>query len=463
MESLTSYGYSAHITFIFLSALVLITESIALFWGATFLGRQRFERVLPEAAALGILLSVTLVFGGSWSLFVSGLMPYGWMTLERCATGGFAIVMGFCSCRRRPWLGVPLAAAGLLSLPLFDRLLPWSALFVLILLAARLVILACAASTMLEREVTVASIREGLDLLPEGILFARENGAAVLVNIQMLAFMERLLGQQFRSAAIFWQALIDFDHPTLAEKEVRDDAILFRFSGGDSWLVQRIRLMNGLSGWQLTASCVTELDAVTRELEEKNARLSAMISAQKDLLDTLEETERHRTLQEITSRVHDVLGQRISMLQQLLASPAPKDALDTIVRIDSLLEAVPLTQEAHPATLLADMTDTYRSLGVRLTLSGTLPRNMRRARAFAAIIREALSNAVCHGRANEIVIALSERRLHIRDNGIGCTGQLRPGGGLTGMMRRVNALGGRLIITPAPHFELDAQIGEKQG
>ena len=463
MESLTSYGYSAHITFIFLSALVLITESIALFWGATFLGRQRFERVLPEAAALGILLSVTLVFGGSWSLFVSGLMPYGWMTLERCATGGFAIVMGFCSCRRRPWLGVPLAAAGLLSLPLFDRLLPWSALFVLILLAARLVLLACAASTMLEREVTIASIREGLDLLPEGILFARENGAAVLVNIQMLAFMERLLGQQFRNAAIFWQALMNFDHPTLAEKEVRDDAILFRFSGGDSWLVQRIRLMNGLSGWQLTASCVTELDAVTRELEAKNARLSAMISAQKDLLDTLEETERHRTLQEITSRVHDVLGQRISMLQQLLASPAPKDALDTIVRIDSLLEAVPLAQEAHPATLLADMTDTYRSLGVRLTLSGALPRNMRRARAFAAIIREALSNAVCHGRANEIVIALSERRLHIRDNGIGCTGQLRPGGGLTGMMRRVNALGGRLIITPAPHFELDAQIGKKQG
>ena len=463
MESLTSYGYSAHITFIFLSALVLITESIALFWGSTFLGRQRFERVLPEAAALGILLSVTLVFGGSWSLFISGLMPNDWMVLERCATGGFAIVMGFCSCRRRPWLGVPLAAAGLLSLPLFDRLLPWSALFVLILLAARLVLLACAASTMLEREVTIASIREGLDLLPEGILFARENGAAVLVNIQMLAFMERLLGQQFRSAAIFWQALIDFDHPTLAEKEVRDDAILFRFSGGDSWLVQRIRLMNGLSGWQLTASCVTELDAVTRELEAKNARLSAMISAQKDLLDTLEETERHRTLQEITSRVHDVLGQRISMLQQLLASPAPKDALDTIVRIDSLLEAVPLAQEAHPATLLADMTDTYRSLGVRLTLSGTLPRNMRRARAFAAIIREALSNAVCHGRANEIVIALSERRLHIRDNGIGYTGQLRPGGGLTGMMRRVNALGGRLIITPAPHFELDAQIGEKQG
>ena len=132
------------------------------------------------------------------------------------------------------------------------------------------------------------------------------------------------------------------------------------------------------------------------------------------------------------------------------------------MRIDSLLEAVPLTQEAHPATLLADMTDTYTRLGIRLIRTGELPRNLRRARAFAAIIREALSNAVCHGRANEIHITLTERRLRIRDNGIGCR-TLHPGGGLTGMMRRVNDLGGRLLITPSPHFELDAQIGEKQG
>ena len=226
--------------------------------------------------------------------------------------------------------------------------------------------------------------------------------------------------------------------------------------------MQRVQLLGALPGWQLTASCITELDTVTQELSGKNEKLSSTISAQKTLLQNLEQTERIRTLQEITSRVHDVLGQRISMLQQLLASPAPKDALRTIVRIDSLLESVPLTQEPHPATLLADMTDTYTRLGIRLVRTGDLPRNLRRARAFAAIIREALSNAVCHGRANEIHITLTERRLRIRDNGIGCT-ELHPGGGLAGMMRRVNELGGRLLITPSPHFELDAQIGEKQG
>ena len=462
MERLTSHSYEAILVLVLLACFVLIAETAALFWSAVRLDRHRIRRSLPEIAALAVTLYITILLGGGWKLFLNGLPPYDWMAQERTLAGAAAICAGLFSMRRTPRRGGLLAAAGILSLPLFDIFLPISALFVLGLLTGRVLLLVRHVHARRAYEVTVASIREGLDLLPDGLLFARADHTAVLVNITMLHFMERLFGRQYRNAEVFWQELMAFDVPATAEKELREDAALFRFAAGDVWLVQRVRLPEDLDGWQLTASCVTELDNVTRELEAKNKALGTTISAQKELLTRLEETERHRTLQEITSRVHDVLGQRISMLQQLLASSAPKDALDTIVRIDSLLEAVPLTQEAHPATLLADMTDTYTRLGIRLIRTGELPRNLRRARAFAAIIREALSNAVCHGRANEIHITLTERRLRIRDNGIGCR-TLHPGGGLTGMIRRVNDLGGRLLITPSPHFELDAQRGEKQG
>ena len=346
----------------------------------------------------------------------------------------------------------------MLSLPIADEILPPSILLIPLLLGVRLALLVRRIYLRAAYKITIVSIREGLDRLPAGLLFAHADGSAALVNIAMLHFMERLLGRQYRNATVFWEDLTALNTPAVVEKIVQRDAVLLRFAAGDAWLVQRIPLTGVLNGWQITASCVTEQEAMTRELEAKNAELSEMVAAQKELLTNLEKTERHRTLQEITSRVHDVLGQRISMLQQLLASPAPKDALDTIVRIDSLLESVPLTQETHPATLLADMADTYRRFGIALTITGSLPHNLRRAHAFAAIIREALSNAVCHGRANAVDITLSEHRLHIRDNGIGCR-QLHPGGGLSGMMRRVNELGGRLVVTPSPHFELDAQIG----
>lgn len=135
---------------------------------------------------------------------------------------------------------------------------------------------------------------------------------------------------------------------------MQKNAFLFRFAAGDTWLVQRTHLTKKLCGWQITAACVTELDAVTRALEAKNELLAARAS------------------------VHDILGQRISMLQQLL-------------------EPVPLDEEPQPDALVENMLRTYRGLGITIDVEGTLPRNMRRAQAFAAILREALSNAVCHG------------------------------------------------------------------
>ena len=460
MERLTAYGYGEIVALVLLASLVLIAQSAAFCYAAARLPRRRILYLLPEAAALAVSLLVVLLLGGGWKLFLMELSPDGWLAPQRYAAGLLALTVGLTSsCERRLLPGLLLAFAGLCTLPPMDAFLPLSAILILALLGVRLMLLAMRARST--HDVTIASIRAGLDLLPEGILFGRTGHAAALVNIAMLQFMERLLGRQYRSAEEFWAALAAFDAPAVAEKHARRDAFLFRFAQGDTWLVQRTHLTSGLDGWQLTAGCVTEFDAVSQELEAKNEALADMVDAQKELLTTLEETERHRTLQEITSRVHDVLGQRISMLQQLLASPVPKDALDTIVRIDSLLEAVPLAQEPHPATLLADMTDTYTRLGIRLIRTGELPRNLRRARAFAAIIREALSNAVCHGRANTVTITLGERQLRIRDNGIGCR-ELHLGGGLSGMMRRVNELGGRLLITQAPHFEIEARIGEKR-
>lgn len=462
MERLTAYSYDEILVLVLSASLLLIAQSALLCRSVAHLARLRIRHALPEAAALVVLLCALLLLTASWKLPAAGLPPEGWLTPQRWAAGLFACAAGLRACERRILPSLLLIIAGALSLPIADELLPQSLLIALVLLGLRLVLLVRRAYLRAAHEITAASIREGLDLLPDGLLFAHADESTALVNIAMLHFMERLLGRQYRNATVFWEELTELDTPAIAEKIVQRDAVLLRCTAGDAWLVQRTPLTGALNGWQITASCVTEPDAVSRELEAKNAELSKMIAAQKDLLTNLETTERHRTLQEITSRVHDILGQRISMLQQLLASPAPKDALDTIVRIDSLLESVPLSQEAHPVTLLADMTDTYRRLGIHLTLRGELPRNLCRARAFAAIIREALSNAVCHGRANAVYITLSERRLRIRDNGIGCR-HLRPGGGLSGMIRRVNELGGRLRITPSPHFELDAQIGEKQG
>ena len=458
MENTTSYGYGAYLIFLYFASLSLIAESGALFWSLERHGERGIKRALPEAAACVTLIISILFFGTAWHAIQDGLPRGEILAEERFLAGSAAVLLTLILRQKGVICSALLMSAGFLLLPYCDDFLPWSVLASCALLILRFALLAHQERFVLAHEANAASVQEALDHLPEGVLFAKENGKTVLVNITMLRFMERLLGTQYRSAGAFWRALEDFSDTSAITKIVQKNAFLFRFSTGDAWLCQRTHLTEGLRGWQMTASCVTELDALTQDLEVKNELLAARASKQKALLETLEETERQRTLQEITSRVHDILGQRISMLQQLLASPAPKDALATIVRIDHLLEPVPLDKEPPPADLVANMLRTYRGLGIEIMVAGSLPRNNRRAGIFAAILREALNNAVCHGHANRIILTLSERRMTVEDNGSGCPHGFQCGGGLGAMMRRLHEVGGRLFIQARPHFKLEAVV-----
>lgn len=461
MENMTSYGYNAYLVFLHFASLTLIAESGAFFWSLSRHSERGLKRALPEITACAMLIISILFFGTAWNAIQDGLPRGEILTAERVLSSSAAVLAGLILRQKGVVYSVLLIGAGILLLPFFDDFLPWSVLASCALLALRFAFLAHRERFSLAHQANAASMKEALDHLPDGVLFAKERGKIVLVNITMLRFMARLLGVQYRNALAFWQALEDLPDSSAATKIVQKNAFLFRFSAGDAWLVQRARLTEGLHGWQITAVCVTELDTVTQALEAKNELLAARAKEQKALLETLEETERQRTLQEITARVHDILGQRISMLQQLLASPAPKDALATIVRIDRLLEPVPLDKEPHPADLVENMLRTYRGLGIRIDILGSLPRNMKRAQAFAAILREALSNAVCHGHASRIMLTLSERRMVVEDNGAGCPHGFQRGGGIEAMTHRLHEIGGKLFIQARPHFRLVAVVEAK--
>ena len=86
MASLTSYGYGQHLLFVLFACLLLIAACVMLFREATHLGGRRMSRILPECAALLLILSVTLLFSGSWGLMLGGLMPGGRLRLEKLAS-----------------------------------------------------------------------------------------------------------------------------------------------------------------------------------------------------------------------------------------------------------------------------------------------------------------------------------------------------------------------------------------
>ena len=359
---------------------------------------------------------------------------------------------------------LPVLAASLLLLPDLDGWLPGSLVLALACLAWRLVRLLPQTYEQYQKQLTARSIQTAVDCLDEGILISLEKGEPVLGNFAMYAVMEQLIGTVVRNANVFWH-LLPFcgSRPGLSMERHGQDP-LFRWDSGQAWLLQRrpVRFRRQ-SGWQITAANVTALHRLNRELAQKNAVLEQRNEEMKEVLDGLVALQTRQTTESLRYKIHDLLGQRITILQQLLNNPAVSDYGEILPLVEDVLSDLRCDAAADPQERLDALVTTYRNLGVTVTVTGNLPADTHQAGEFVRIIREAMTNALLHGLARSIAVTFGCGRqpaLVIADDGQGCPGPIQTGTGLQAMEQRVRALGGRLTLTKAPHFIITIEMGE---
>ena len=181
--------------------------------------------------------------------------------------------------------------------------------------------------------------------------------------------------------------------------------------------------------------------------------LAEQVSASRGEAVAAIEEERRRTLEKVRVRVHDIMGSRISMLQRLLTAPEPLEAAKLVPTVDMVLEEIWLEEES-PQELLQDLVRAYEAFGVTVRLTGKLPERRTVALAFVEVLREAATNAICHGHADVIEVKVGEAGIRIADNGCGAPPTFHPGGGLSAIIRRAKSLDARLTIAPQPSFSL---------
>jgi signal transduction histidine kinase len=199
-------------------------------------------------------------------------------------------------------------------------------------------------------------------------------------------------------------------------------------------------------------------NALTRsELVASRARIVATADA-----------ERRR----IERNLHDGVQQQLVAIElelKALEAGTPAQLNATRQDLGRLQEAVEgvlddvreISQGVHPATLSEwGLGPAVRTLARRcaipveleIDVSGRLPDSIEIAAYYA--VSEALANVVKHAQASyasvEVKLAGGWLEASIRDDGIGGADTAR-GSGLTGLVDRVEALGGRLSLASAPH------------
>jgi two-component system sensor histidine kinase DesK len=187
-------------------------------------------------------------------------------------------------------------------------------------------------------------------------------------------------------------------------------------------------------------------------------RQNRLLAAQQEIADMAVENERAR----IAADLHDILGHSLTVVtvkaelaQRLLdvdLERARKELsdLETLAR-DALADVRATALGVRGISLpgeIAAAREALAAANIEADLPGVADEVPSRNRElFAWTIREAVTNIVRHSKATHAEVRLGPASVEILDDGVGAgTGAGFGGGqGLTGLRRRAEALGGRLV------------------
>lgn len=192
------------------------------------------------------------------------------------------------------------------------------------------------------------------------------------------------------------------------------------------------------------------------ELGESNRKLEQTLTQ-------LEEAAAEEASLVMKTRVHDAIGQRMTILHHHLESDI--DNPEITRNISRLMRNI-TTDLARTAPEgkdeLAALTSAFALAGTNIHLEGTLPENPSSASALVGIIREAATNALKHGSAKNVYVRITttslESNLTIFDDGAGAASTIADGCGMPQMRRAAEALGGTFEVNLLTPFTLSATI-----
>lgn len=233
----------------------------------------------------------------------------------------------------------------------------------------------------------------------------------------------------------------------------------------------------------------TELSQLNVELQETNHKLE---DANRKLEEYAEESVRAAEMKErnrLAREIHDTLGHSLTgiitgieacVMIMDLAPEATKEQLKAIAEVarNGIRDVRRSVKALRPDALenlaleeaLVQMVDEMRkSTGVTIRYRCETHMNgcsQDEGDIIYRIVQESITNAIRHGKATEIDIVITKDyqllKIHIQDNGVGCS-TVHKGFGLHHMQERLDILAGTLHYDGSSGFVIDAQIPIRWG
>lgn len=253
--------------------------------------------------------------------------------------------------------------------------------------------------------------------------------------------------------------------------QLRDEAArIYAFPDGTVYhfAVRPVQDKYGIPYTEVMATDVSRLAALHAALQQENERLADANRRAKRLYDNMPDIVREEEILKMKMRVHDDIGHTLLAARRALRhehdlARIRSEAAEWESSISLLCRA---RQEDAAEDPLSYMQRRAAVLGATVQLRGAYPAARTTRELYALVLRECTSNAVRHAGATELY-ADSEHRpqawhLCITNNGAPPRAEIKEGGGLSSLRRRIEKAGGTVTVHSLPVFVLEVTLPDKE-
>lgn len=470
MRALDSLSQEVLALWIVALSLMLAGQALHVFFLGTRTGPKTrrwgvFFEVLLGSAYLTWVAAVSNATAGSSPL----PKPLLWVPVVAAGVG-----LAYFVARPRWDLLVDAVALALLTPPSLALISHWGADSALVAILGLWVFFALRTAVVLRRDYGVYRCKisrlgptETLAKMPAGLLVVEDSGAVRFMNDAMretlvsvgLAGDSRLMRDLGALPGSSGSVTV---HP---EGEVSERLVLL--DEGEYRLFSfRNATILGRDVQIVLSVDVSEEQQVNAQNAQLNKELEQAGAALQDRLKILDTVAREESLARVRSRVHDIIGQRLSILHRYLEDgDISRDSIEVILPLlTSLLEDLVDDRDVELHAELEGVVNAFSLVNVDSVVEGSLPSDPDASGAFVNIVREAVTNSVRHGQADRIHVKFDEGEdrwcLRIENNGI--PPKIFPDGesgtGIAAMRSLVTSLGGDFEIPSLDPFVLAVQV-----
>ena len=317
----------------------------------------------------------------------------------------------------------------------------------------------------MKKNTSAKMIKKAIDSYPGGICFSALDGRVILVNEKMNQLMLELTGHTILNAKVTWEELANFASNGKAEKltqswlpkdpdkESIHQQLFFRFSDSSVWRFELRFLASNTV--QIEAAEITELYRLSEELYENTIRLQDMQKRQKALLDGIVEVNLNKEILTAKMHIHDELGHCLLATTKAITEDSLAENADTLrkswnstIQDFSNISTVWTVPDSSLQPEL--MQGVAELIGCKVIFLGEQPKSRKALQLLYAAIREALTNAVRHVNATELMVKIEqdEKSYHIEisDNGSVSVSSITEGNGLSALRQRLEQEGASLKV-----------------